>query len=75
LETELTAPEEAGARRLLESLATALQASLLVRHAPPEVADAFCASRLERPGGVHGTLPDGLDLAAIVERHRPAVAG
>jgi putative acyl-CoA dehydrogenase len=75
LETELTAPEEAGARRLLESLATALQASLLVRHAPPEVADAFCASRLERPGGVHGTLPDGLDLTTIVERHRPAVAG
>ena len=74
LERALAVPAEAsGARRLLEALATALQASLLVRHAPPEVAEAFSASRLERPGGVFGTLPDGPDLAAIVERHRPAV--
>jgi putative acyl-CoA dehydrogenase len=75
LETELSAPDEAGARRLLESLATTLQASLLVRHAPPEVADAYCASRLERPGGVHGTLPPGLDLAAIAARHTPRLDG
>jgi putative acyl-CoA dehydrogenase len=71
LERDLAAPDEAGARRLLESLATALQASLLVRHAPSEVADAFCSSRLDGHGGVFGTLPPGLDLAAIVERHRP----
>jgi putative acyl-CoA dehydrogenase len=75
LETELAAAEEAGARRLLERLATTLQASLLVRHAPPEVADAYCASRLEAPGGVHGTLPPGLDLAAVVSRHAPRVDG
>src|SRR5437588_2884760 len=31
------------ARRIVEDLALALQASLLIRHAPPEVADAFCA--------------------------------
>ena len=71
LEAALRGPEEAGARRLLELLATTLQGSLLLRHAPAEVADAFCASRLERPGGVYGTLPAGLDLAAIAERHRP----
>ncbi|MDO0925125.1 acyl-CoA dehydrogenase family protein [Streptomyces sp. TG1A-8] len=63
---------EGRARRLAERLALALQGSLLVRHAPPEVADAFCASRL---GGDHGaafgTLPAGLDLAAVVERARP----
>ena len=35
-----------GARRLVESLALVLQGSLLVRHAPHAVADAFCASRL-----------------------------
>ncbi|KOV69311.1 acyl-CoA dehydrogenase family protein [Streptomyces sp. MMG1121] len=63
---------EGRARRLAERLATVLQGSLLVRHAPPEVADAFCASRL---GGDHGasfgTLPTGLDLEAVVERARP----
>ncbi|MFJ5029197.1 acyl-CoA dehydrogenase family protein [Streptomyces sp. NPDC088560] len=63
---------EARARRLVERLALVLQGSLLVRHAPPEVSDAFCASRL---GGDHGasfgTLPTGLDLTAIVERARP----
>ena len=37
--------------------------------------DAFCASRLDRPGGVYGTLPAGLDLAAIAERHRPRLDG
>lgn len=34
------------ARRLAELIALALQDSLQVRHSPPEVADAFCASRL-----------------------------
>jgi putative acyl-CoA dehydrogenase len=75
LERELAEPEEQGARRLLETLATALQGSLLVRHGAPEVADAFCASRLESRGGIFGTLPAGLDLAAIAERHRPRLAG
>ncbi|MET9451475.1 acyl-CoA dehydrogenase family protein [Streptomyces cinerochromogenes] len=63
---------EGRARRLVERLALALQGSLLVRHAPPEVADAFCASRL---GGDHGasfgTLPAGLDLESVVDRARP----
>ncbi|MEV6838231.1 acyl-CoA dehydrogenase family protein [Streptomyces sp. NPDC051133] len=65
---------EGRARRLVERLALVLQGSLLVRHAPSEVADAFCASRL---GGDHGasfgTLPAGLDLKAIVERAHPGV--
>ncbi|MFF3285940.1 acyl-CoA dehydrogenase family protein [Streptomyces sp. NPDC003023] len=65
---------EARARRLVERMALVLQGSLLVRWAPPEVSDAFCASRL---GGDHGsafgTLPHTLDLAAIVERARVAV--
>jgi putative acyl-CoA dehydrogenase len=71
LERELARPTEEGARRLLERLALALQGSLLVRHAAPDVADAFCASRLAEPGGVFGTLPGTLALASIVERHRP----
>jgi len=61
------------ARRIVEDLALALQGSLLVRHAPPAVADAFCAARLGGEGGrVYGTLPAGVDAAAIVDRALPA---
>ena len=51
-----------------------LQAALLVRHGHPAVADAFCASRVAGDrGAAFGTLPPGLDLAAIVERATPKV--
>jgi putative acyl-CoA dehydrogenase len=61
-----------GARRLVEDLAVALQASLLVRHAPAAVADAFCAGRLAGDRGrVYGTLPAGVDAKAIIERALP----
>jgi putative acyl-CoA dehydrogenase len=56
------------ARRVVEDLAVALQASLLVRHAPHFVADAFCAGRLGGGGRAYGTLPSGVDAAAIVDR-------
>jgi putative acyl-CoA dehydrogenase len=57
------------ARRLVEDLALALQASLLVRNGPPAVADAFCASRLDGEGGrAFGTLPAGVDTEPILER-------
>ncbi|MFJ9418821.1 acyl-CoA dehydrogenase family protein [Streptomyces sp. NPDC101227] len=63
---------EARARRLVERLALVLQGALLVRYAPPEVADAFCGSRLGGDAGAaFGTLPHTLDLAAIVARARP----
>jgi putative acyl-CoA dehydrogenase len=63
---------EARARRLVERLALVLQGALLVRYAPPAVADAFCASRLGRDWGTaFGTLPHTLDLASVVERARP----
>ncbi|MCX4768977.1 acyl-CoA dehydrogenase family protein [Streptomyces sp. NBC_01260] len=63
---------EARARRLVERMALVLQGSLLVRWAPPEVADAFCASRLGGDwGSAFGTLPHTLDLASVVERARP----
>jgi putative acyl-CoA dehydrogenase len=59
-------------RRLVGRLATALQATLLARHAPVCVADAFVASRLGgAPSGAFGTLPAGLDLGAIVDRATP----
>ena len=61
------------ARRLVEELALALQASLLVRHAPPAVADAFCAARLDGDSGrAYGTLPGGVDAGAIIDRALPA---
>jgi putative acyl-CoA dehydrogenase len=61
-----------GARRMVEDLGVALQASLLVRHAPSAVADAFCAARLGGGGRAYGTLPAGVDAAAIIERALPA---
>lgn len=74
LERELRDPDglETRARRLVERMGLALQASLLVRYGDPTVADAFCASRLADDRGLsYGTLPRGVDTAAIVERHRP----
>ncbi|MFD6908372.1 acyl-CoA dehydrogenase family protein [Streptomyces sp. NPDC060077] len=63
---------EGRARRLVERLALVLQGSLLVRYAPPEVSDAFCAGRLGGDAGASfGTLPHTLDLASVVERARP----
>lgn len=57
------------ARRVVESMALVLQGSLLVRHGDPAVADAFCASRLAQDwGGAFGTLPTGVDTAAVLAR-------
>lgn len=65
---------EARARRLVERMALVLQGSLLVRWAPPAVADAFCASRLGGDWGTaFGTLPHSLDLATVVHRARAVV--
>jgi len=65
---------EVGARRLAGRLAACLQGALLVQHAPAEVADAFCATRLGTEyGGTLGTLPAGIDLRSIVERAMPVI--
>jgi putative acyl-CoA dehydrogenase len=53
-------------------MALAIQAALLVQHAPAAVADAFCASRLEGNGHrQYGTLPRGVDCASIIARATP----
>jgi putative acyl-CoA dehydrogenase len=63
---------EARARRVVERMALVLQGSLLVRYAPPAVADAFCASRLGGEwGSTFGTLPPRLDLEPVLERAAP----
>jgi len=67
-----TASMEVGARRLAGQMAACLQGSLLVRFAPPEVADIFCASRLGTSyHGTFGALDSG-DFKAVVERTTPA---
>jgi putative acyl-CoA dehydrogenase len=57
------------ARELTEKLALCLQASLLVRHSSPEMAEAFIASRLEgQHGQCFGTLPAGVSVGSILDR-------
>jgi putative acyl-CoA dehydrogenase len=76
LKTQFANPAtlESRARRVVEGMALALQGSLLVRGAPPAVADAFCAARLGGDGGLeYGTLPAGSDFATIIARGRPQV--
>ncbi|MFD4872669.1 acyl-CoA dehydrogenase family protein [Streptomyces sp. NPDC058420] len=72
LKNELNQATEMSARRLVEHMALTLQASLLVRHAPAAVADAFCATRLAGDWGhSFGTLPDSADLDTILARALP----
>ncbi len=71
LKKELSAPEDLQhrARRVVEMMAQVLQGSLLVRHSPAAVAEAFCATRLGRDwGDAFGTLPAGTDTRAILDR-------
>jgi putative acyl-CoA dehydrogenase len=70
VERGLADATEEGARRLVETMAVALQGTLLDRHGDEAVADAF---RARERFGAFGTLPSGLDLDRIVERHRPHV--
>jgi putative acyl-CoA dehydrogenase len=63
---------EAEARRMVEKMALVLQGALLVRHGHPAIADAFCASRVAGDWGrSFGTLPAGVEVAAIVARATP----
>src|SRR4029078_553071 len=54
--------DETQARGLTRDLVMALQAALLVKHAPPAVADAFCASRLSGDRAALGLLARGRAL-------------
>jgi putative acyl-CoA dehydrogenase len=73
LRTELRGREERRARRLAEMLALCLQGSLLLRHAPDDVARAFVASRFlpDGPWRTSGTLPAEAHSAALVARVTP----
>jgi putative acyl-CoA dehydrogenase len=62
------------ARDLVDRMALALQASLLLRHAPACVSDAFCGSRLASIGQhSYGALPVSCDVGAIIARATPRI--
>ncbi len=67
-------PDERLARRLVEDMAVALQASLLVRFGPAAAADAFCGTRLVREAGyAYGAIDCKMDIDAVIARAMPDV--
>jgi putative acyl-CoA dehydrogenase len=66
--------DETDARRLARDVAIIVQASLLKQHAPAEVFDTFCASRLTDGvggGGAFGLLAAASPLDALIARAMP----
>ena len=62
---------ESDARRFVERMALALQASVLLRAASP-MAEAFCRSRLGgEHGAVFGTLPADTPFVTLIDRAMP----
>ncbi|MCW5774466.1 MAG: acyl-CoA dehydrogenase family protein, partial [Rhodospirillaceae bacterium] len=60
---------EMGARHLVERMALALEASLLLRFAPPEIGDLFVATRIDRQSGLaFGALPPGTKVDPVIDR-------
>ncbi len=60
------------ARGVVERLALALQAAVLLRNAPAFVGDAFCNSRLSEENHLSfGTLPVGVEVEKIIARSMP----
>ncbi len=64
---------EGTARVATTKLALAMQGALLLQHAPAEISETFCASRLGgEHGEVYGTLGPKAPVAAIVKRAWPS---
>ncbi len=63
------------ARTIVEKMALAIQGASLIQYGDPKVAEAFCAARLSggNSGWVYGTLPAGIDCAALIERATPKI--
>ncbi len=72
LEDGLQEPPEAlepQARWLAQRLAQCLQGALLLRHAPSEVSETFCRTRLgARAGPAYGVMPSDAPLDALLAR-------
>jgi putative acyl-CoA dehydrogenase len=75
LRAELSDPTPERARRLAVLIALCLQASLLLRHSPAVVAEAFIGSRFggDTTGWTIGLLPAGTDTRLLVERVTPSL--
>ena len=69
IETQLAETDgiEQRARRIVEMVALAMQASLMAQHSSPAAADAFIGSRIDGNWGqVFGTLPAGTRCDEII---------
>jgi len=65
---------EVRARQIVEDLAIALEASVLLRANVAAVTDAFLASRVAGTRGrIYGTLPRGTPFRTLIDRARPTV--
>lgn len=63
------------ARKVIETLALSLQASLLLRHGSQVSAEAFCCARLgQNSGNTYGMLPAGIDCASIIDQGRVSLS-
>ncbi len=64
---------EAQARRLAERMALLLQGSILMRHAPNAVSDAFLATRLGPAGAprTFGAFDAAIDVETVINRAAP----
>ena len=62
---------EARARRLVERLALALQAAVLLQEDGGAIAEAFLQSRLVERHGTLGTLPHDAPVTLLIERAHP----
>jgi putative acyl-CoA dehydrogenase len=63
------------ARDLVDRMAVAIQAALLLQHAPTAVAEAFCRSRIGSAAHHNfGALPRGTDCGAIIGRAWPGAS-
>jgi putative acyl-CoA dehydrogenase len=64
--------DEANARRLVERLALALQAAVLLRGSEHAIGAAFCRARLGGGGRAYGSMPPGMPVARLLARAWPA---
>ena len=69
---DLSALSETGARLLVERLALAAQAAVLLAWDNP-LAEAFCSLRLMDRGSAYGAFDTAIDTRMIVERAMPAI--
>ncbi len=60
------------ARRLVAGMATALQATILIKQGDQKIADLFCATRIDNDWrGAFGTLPGSPKLDDVIQRSMP----